>query len=205
MDVTIELVARVVAIGACLGQLAAGLAVLNREHREKRPAPLERENGPLGLVNYVGIALFIVLGLAVATTGVGAIAGLAEPLGAAFRALGMAVLVGAGIVAAWGVRTMGKHLVSPAEVRPDTELITTGPFGLVRHPLYLSVLMLWTGGALALLSPILAIGLALLLPAFYLRAQVEERMLTRHFGASYAAYAGHVPMLLPRVGGRSRS
>jgi protein-S-isoprenylcysteine O-methyltransferase Ste14 len=47
---------------------------------------------------------------------------------------------------------MGKHLVAPAEVRPDTELVTTGPFGLVRHPMYLSVLMLWAGGMLALLS-----------------------------------------------------
>lgn len=205
MDVTLDLVARVAAIGACLSQLAAGVAVLMREHGEERPAPLERETGPLGFVNYVGIALFIVLGLAVATTGVGTLAGPAEPAEAALRVLGIVVLAGAGVIAAWGVRTMGRHLVPPAEVRPDTELVTTGPFGLVRHPLYLSVLMLWAGGALALLSPVLATGLVLLSPAFYLRSRAEERMLTRHFGDAYSAYASRVPMLLPRIGGRSRS
>ncbi|MFI5258973.1 MAG: methyltransferase family protein [Candidatus Limnocylindrales bacterium] len=205
MDVTLELAARAVTIGACLGQLAAGVAVLIRERLVPRPAPMERETGLLGLVNYVGIGSFIVIGLGVAVSGVGALLGLAEPLGAALRVIGMAVLAGAGIVATWAVRTMGKHLVAPAEVRPDTELVTTGPFGVVRHPLYLSVLMLWAGGTLALLSPVLAIGLVLVVPAFYLRARAEERMLTRHFGAGYTAYATRVPMLRPRIGGRTGS
>lgn len=205
MDVTVELVARAVTIGACLGQLVAGVAVLIRERMVSRPAPIERETGPLGLVNYAGISLFIVVGLAVAVTGHGALARLAEPLGAVLRLIGMAVLVDAGVVAGWAVRAMGRHLVAPAEVRPDTELVTAGPFGVIRHPLYMSVLMLWAGGTLALLSPILAIGLAALVPAFYLRARAEERMLTRHFGAAYTAYAARVPMLLPRIRGRAGS
>lgn len=204
MGVAFELIARVATVTACGCQLAAGVAVLIRERVVERPAPLERETGPLGLVNYVGIGLLVVLGTAVAVTGIGAAAGPAEPLGAALRLAGMAVLAGAGVVAAWGVRVMGKHLVAPAEVRPDTELVTTGPFGIVRHPLYLSVLMLWAGGALALVSPVLALGLALLVPAFYSRARAEERMLTRRFGTAYAAYAARVPMLLPRIRGAGR-
>ena len=113
------------------------------------------------------------------------------------RIAGILVLWVAGLLAVWGIRTMGRHLVSPAEVRPDTELVTTGPFGLVRHPMYLSILLLWAGGALALLGWVLAIGFVLLVPAFYLRARTEEGLLTRHFGDTYTAYAARVPMLLP--------
>ena len=193
-----ELVARVVVIAACLSQLLAGIAVLIREHIDSRPAPLERETGPLALVNYAGIALFVMVGLMAAITNGATLGSLAEPLGAVVRAAGILVLWAAGILAVWGIRTMGRHLVSKAEVRPDTELVTGGPFGLIRHPLYLSVLMLWAGGALALLNWALAIGAIVLVPAFYARARVEERLLSRHFGDAYTAYAARVPMLLPR-------
>jgi protein-S-isoprenylcysteine O-methyltransferase Ste14 len=197
MAITVELAARVVVTAACLSQLAAGVAVFIRERADSRPAPTERAKGPIAVVNYAGIAFFILVGLAVAITGSGALTSVAEPLGDALRIAGILVLWVAGLLAVWGIRTMGRHLVSPAEVRPDTELVTTGPFGLVRHPMYLSILLLWAGGALALLGWVLAVGFVLLVPAFYLRARTEEGLLTRHFGDAYTAYAARVPMLLP--------
>ena len=197
MAITVELAARVIVIAACLSQLTAGVAVFIRERVTSRPAPTERAMGPIALVNYAGIAFFVLVGLAVAITGVGAFTGVAAPLGDALRVAGVLVLWAAGLLAVWGIRTMGRHLVSPPEVRPDTELITTGPFGLVRHPMYLSILLLWAGGALALLGWVLAIGFVLLVPAFYLRARTEEGLLTRHFGDAYTAYAARVPMLVP--------
>jgi protein-S-isoprenylcysteine O-methyltransferase Ste14 len=199
MDLTIELVARVVVVAACLSQLTAGVAVLIREWSEARPAPVERAGGPLALVNYVGILMFVFVGLAAAITNGGAWLGLTQPLADGLRIAGILVLGAAGLLSTWGVRTMGRQLVSPAEVRPDTELVTTGAFGLVRHPLYDSVLMLWAGGALALLNYVLGAGFLLLVPAFYLRARAEEAILAHHFGEAYAAYAARVPMLLPRL------
>jgi protein-S-isoprenylcysteine O-methyltransferase Ste14 len=199
MDLTIELVARVVVVAACLSQLTAGVAVLIREWAEARPAPVERAGGPLALVNYVGILMFVCVGLAAAITNGGAFLNLTQPLADGLRIAGILVLGAAGLLAIWGVRTMGRQLVSPAEVRPDTELVTTGAFGLVRHPLYDSVLMLWAGGTFALLNYVLGAGFLSLVPAFYLRARVEEVILTRHFGDAYAAYAARVPMLVPRL------
>jgi protein-S-isoprenylcysteine O-methyltransferase Ste14 len=121
----------------------------------------------------------------------------AEPWNAAVRIVGIAVLWAAGFMALWGIRSIGRNMASAAEVRPDTEVVTGGAFGLVRHPMYLSILMLWGGAALALLSWALAIGFAILIPAFYARARAEERLLMRHFGAAYTAYVSRVPMLLP--------
>jgi len=198
MGSTVELVARVVTVVTCLSLLAAAMAVLAREHLFARPEPIERRMGPLALVNYLGIALFILVGLASATTNGGTLRDVLELAGTVLRLIGILVLWAAGLLAIWGIRTMGKHLVSDAEVRPDTELVVSGPFGLVRHPMYLFVLLLWAGGGLTLLSWVLAIGFVALVPAFYLRAREEEYLLTRHFGAAYTAYAARVPMLLPR-------
>jgi protein-S-isoprenylcysteine O-methyltransferase Ste14 len=127
---------------------------------------------------------------------------LAEPADAAIRLVGIALLLASGLFEVWGIRSMGRQMASAAEVRPDTVLVTGGAFGVVRHPLYLSVLLLWAGGALSLLSWAMAVAWLLLVPAFVARARVEERLLSRHFGEAYSAYAARVPMLLP--GFRSR-
>jgi protein-S-isoprenylcysteine O-methyltransferase Ste14 len=175
----------------------AGCVVLIREHTVARPPRIELHVGPLALVNYAAIGLYAILGPAIAIWG--SPPGNEDPLRGAARAAGIAMLAVASLVEIWAIAVMGRHLVSEAEVRPDTELITGGPFGLVRHPLFSSLLLLWAGAAAALLSPALAAGFVILSPAFYLRARVEERMLTRHFGDAYLDYATCVPMFLPRI------
>lgn len=199
---TIEFAARCVVLACALSLLAIGMGVLAFEQLSRRPEPVERERGLLALVNFVGIIGFIVLAIPSAVALVATFGVLAEPADAAIRLLGVVLLLAAGLLAVWGIRSMGRQMASAAEVRPDTVLVTGGAFGVVRHPLYLSVLLLWAGGALALLSWAMAAGWLLLVPAFVARARVEERLLSRHFGEAYSAYAARVPMLLPGVRGR---
>jgi protein-S-isoprenylcysteine O-methyltransferase Ste14 len=199
---TIELVARFVVL-ATSASLALGVAgVLARTLLSRRPMPAERLGGPIGYVNHAGLAGFMLLGALVATTGVTAVDVAEWPLANALRLGGVVLLWAGGLLAAWGGRAMGRHLVGAAEVRPDTELVTDGPFGLVRHPMYDSILLLWAGGGCALLSPAFAAGLVVLVPGLWLRARAEERLLVRHFGAAYESYAARVPMLVPRPGRR---
>lgn len=199
---TVELAARAVVLACALSLLAIGLGVLAFEELSRRPEPVERERGPLALVNFVGIIGFIVLAIPSAVAMVATLQELAEPADAAIRLVGITLLLASGLFEVWGIRSMGRQMASAAEVRPDTVLVTGGAFGVVRHPLYLSVLLLWAGGALSLLSWAMAVAWLLLVPAFVARARVEERLLSRHFGEAYSAYAARVPMLLP--GFRSR-
>ncbi len=75
---------------------------------------------------------------------------------------------------------------------------TTGPYRLVRHPIYLGLTLLATGQALAFGSwPAAMIVLCGVAPTFVWRARAEELLLKRIFGAPYAAYQRQTRMMAP--------
>ena len=194
-----ELVARWVVAVAATGLLVTALTVLVLEMRSKRPDPVERETGPLAAANFVGILGFVGVGLGTAIWMLETIPSLPGWIEGAIRVGGIVLLGLAGFLAAWGLWSIGRQMSSQAEVRPDTELVTDGAFRVVRHPLYLSILLLWAGGALALASWFMAACTVVLVPLFIARSRLEERILMRHFGSAYGAYMTSVPMLLPSL------
>jgi protein-S-isoprenylcysteine O-methyltransferase Ste14 len=81
-----------------------------------------------------------------------------------------------------------------------TGLVTTGPYRLVRHPLYLGLSMLAMGEALAFASwPAFLVVLAGIVPTFVWRASAEETLLTATFGERYARYRKQTKMIIPRL------
>jgi len=110
-----------------------------------------------------------------------------------------AVLAVAGVaVAAWAVVALGSSLTPFPRPKPEGELVTTGPFAFVRHPLYTGALLLVAGVSLAYSWwALLATGALAVLWA--LKASVEERHLARAF-PTYAAYRRDVrARFVPRV------
>ena len=84
--------------------------------------------------------------------------------------------------------------------RADQGLVTTGPYRLVRHPIYLAFTLLTTGEALAFSSwPALLIVLSGILPTLAWRARAEEKLLSRTFGERYAVYRQRTRMMIPFV------
>ena len=82
----------------------------------------------------------------------------------------------------------------------ETGLITTGPYHLVRHPIYLGLALLALGEALALSSwPAFLIVLCGIVPTFAWRARAEETLLSRTFGQRYALYQKQTQMIIPYV------
>jgi protein-S-isoprenylcysteine O-methyltransferase Ste14 len=82
----------------------------------------------------------------------------------------------------------------------DTGIVTTGPYRLVRHPIYLGLALLAVGEALAFGSwPALMIALSGIVPTFAWRARAEEKLLSRAFGERYAVYRQRTRMIIPYV------
>ena len=81
-----------------------------------------------------------------------------------------------------------------------TGLVTSGPYRLVRHPIYLGLALLAMGEALAFGSwPALMIVLSGIVPTFAWRASAEEQLLDRTFGERYAVYRQRTKMIIPHV------
>lgn len=112
--------------------------------------------------------------------------------------------VGLALGSAWlgaaSIRTLGKQWSLQARITQDHDLITTGPYRFVRHPIYTAMLGLLLATGLALSRPLgLLAGLLTFLAGTALRIRVEERLLRATFGETYDAYARQVPAVVPRV------
>jgi protein-S-isoprenylcysteine O-methyltransferase Ste14 len=121
--------------------------------------------------------------------------------GAAGQAIGV-VLAVAGIVATFGAQlSMGASWrvgVDPAE---QTTLVTDGPFGIVRNPIYSAMLPTVFGLLLMVPSALAITGFALLLLGIELQVRlVEEPYLLKVHGSAYSVYASRVGRFLPRLG-----
>jgi protein-S-isoprenylcysteine O-methyltransferase Ste14 len=77
-------------------------------------------------------------------------------------------------------------------------LVTTGPYRLVRHPIYLGLALLAMGQAIAFGSwPAFLIVLSGIVPTFAWRARAEETLLGRTFGERYTRYRKQTKMIIP--------
>ena len=100
--------------------------------------------------------------------------------------------------AVWARIHIGRNWGTPMSQKDDPELVTSGPYQLVRHPIYSGILIAGVGTAVAL-SWAWLIAVALAGVYFVYSATVEERHLTEEFPDSYPAYSRSTKMLVPFV------
>ena len=118
----------------------------------------------------------------------------------ALRWLGLALVVAGPAFSFWSAQTLGAHFDLDVEVHGGHEIIDTGPYRIVRHPVYLGIALHFIGACLATGNlPLIAGTVLVTFPALYLRAAAEERLLRESLGPAYDAYAQRVPMLIPRI------
>lgn len=116
----------------------------------------------------------------------------------ALQLVGLAICVLSAAFAAWAMWSLGRSYGIRMDIFAGHRLVTSGPYRLVRHPMYLGIVTFHIGASLALESPLL-LGATLLfiVPLTAIRITAEERVLGAAFGERYAAYQRAVPPLLP--------
>jgi protein-S-isoprenylcysteine O-methyltransferase Ste14 len=112
--------------------------------------------------------------------------------------IGLALFaVGLGF-AVWARRHIGRNWGTPMSQKDDPELVTSGPYRLVRHPIYSGILVAGVGTAVALsLAWLIAVALAGVY--FVYSATIEERNLAEQFPDRYPAYSRSTKMLVPFI------
>lgn len=112
---------------------------------------------------------------------------------------GLSLLVAGGLLFTWAARLhLGPLWSSTSAPTEDHRIVDTGPYGVVRHPVYAGLLLGAIATALERGRLEALAGMGVLIAAVSLRAKLEERFLRRDLGdEAYSAYRRRVPMLIP--------
>jgi protein-S-isoprenylcysteine O-methyltransferase Ste14 len=111
--------------------------------------------------------------------------------------LGAAINIAGLLFAVWARQYLGRNWSSSVTIKQGHELITTGPYAVVRHPIYTGILTGFLGVAIAMSQVRGFLVPALFLLAFWLKFRREEQFMRSQFGEAYATYAHHTSALVP--------
>lgn len=117
---------------------------------------------------------------------------------AALAAVGTAIFLAGIGLAVWARIYLGRNWGMPMTEKDEPELVTSGPYSLVRHPIYSGILLATVGTALA--TNVYWLLTSVALGAYFLyAAKVEEALMERTFPAAYPSYRARTKMLIPFV------
>ena len=115
------------------------------------------------------------------------------------RAIGLSLVAVAIVIGVWSFNLMGWFISIYPAPTSDSELVRGGPFRLVRHPIYLAVILGTIGLALGTLNPTALVSALLFVPFFMAKTGHEEDLLIERF-PEYREYRSVVPYrLIPWV------
>lgn len=106
-------------------------------------------------------------------------------------------------LAIWARHDLGKNWSAQVIIREGHELIRSGPYARIRHPIYTGILTAMAGTAIAIGEYRAIMGLAVATIGFFFKAKREEQFMTLEFGSAYEEYKRATGLFLPRLGTRS--
>ena len=100
----------------------------------------------------------------------------------------------------WAVAVLGKAFRTTIETDAEQQVVSSGPYRLIRHPSYSGWLLICIGYGVAVQNWLsLAVAVLLPLAALLYRISIEEKVLVSVFGQRYQAYQEHTKRLVPWV------
>jgi protein-S-isoprenylcysteine O-methyltransferase Ste14 len=113
--------------------------------------------------------------------------------------IGLALVVAGLAFAIWARVHLGRNWSGIVTVKEGHELIRSGPYGLVRHPIYTGIITAVLGTAVISATVRAAIGVLIIAASFVMKSRVEERFMRETFGERYVRYREEVPALVPFI------
>jgi len=117
--------------------------------------------------------------------------------GDTLRWIGVALYVGGGVLRLVPVFILGRRFSGLVAIQPGHTLVTTGLYGVIRHPSYLGLLIGTLGWVLVFRSGVGVILTLLLILPLLARIRAEEALLRSQFGAEYEAYCAKTWRMVP--------
>jgi protein-S-isoprenylcysteine O-methyltransferase Ste14 len=111
--------------------------------------------------------------------------------------IGAAVTIAGLLFAVWAREHLGSNWSRSVTIKHGHELITTGPYAAVRHPIYTGILAGFLGTAIALSQVRGFLGFVVVSLSFWTKLHMEEEWMRSQFGETYATYAHQTAALVP--------
>jgi protein-S-isoprenylcysteine O-methyltransferase Ste14 len=205
------LVVQISAVVSLVATLAGILAGLARRHRPTGPVRVRAKRDPprwTEVVWFLGTfaALFWPIGIFLIPTYAYHWPAFPDFAGSwVVQLLGIPLGIAGGMLFSRAARALGTQMTPAIQVQEGHQLLQTGPYRLVRHPVYTAIIAIALGQTLLFLSPLAAILTLVMLGLAEYRAHLEEGLLRspEGFGATYDAYMARTGRFLPRL--RSKS
>ncbi|WP_029047829.1 isoprenylcysteine carboxylmethyltransferase family protein [Cupriavidus sp. amp6] len=113
------------------------------------------------------------------------------------RWIGVALFAAGGVLRLWPVFVLGRRFSGLVAIQPGHTLVTTGIYGVIRHPSYLGFVISSLGWVLGFRSGVGVVLTLAMVPVLLARIRAEEALLLDQFGDEYAAYRARTRRLLP--------
>jgi protein-S-isoprenylcysteine O-methyltransferase Ste14 len=115
------------------------------------------------------------------------------------RWLGVVLFAAGGVLRLWPVFVLGERFSGLVAIQPRHTLVTSGVYGVIRHPSYLGLLINSLGWSLAFRSGVGVLLTVLLIPPLLARIDAEENLLHSEFGDNYNVYRSRTWRLIPGI------
>jgi protein-S-isoprenylcysteine O-methyltransferase Ste14 len=121
------------------------------------------------------------------------------PWGTSAYWIGVALLAAGLAFTVWARVHLGRNWSGIVTLKEGHELIRSGPYRWVRHPIYTGLLTAFVGNAIAYNAAGSFIGVALCGVSLVRKLRIEERFMRERFGEEYSRYAASTAALVPLV------
>ncbi len=120
-------------------------------------------------------------------------------LNAGIEALGIAITVAGLGFSIWARAYLGTNWSGVVSVKVGHELIRSGPYRWVRHPIYSGMILAFFGTGVVRHQVRGFIAIVVLYAGFKIKSRIEEQVMSATFGPAYAQYASSTGAILPRL------
>lgn len=112
---------------------------------------------------------------------------------------GVALTIAGVLFAIWARFYLGGNWSGSVTVKQDHQLVRSGPYSVVRHPIYTGIVFAGLGTSIAFGRIRCFVGVLVLTIGFKLKSLLEERFMQEQFGAQYLSYKQNVKALVPFI------
>jgi len=116
------------------------------------------------------------------------------------RYIGLVVYLVFSWIQVWSFKTLGDNYSQEIIIKKNHELVTKGPFKIIRHPQYLCQILLDFGATAATLGYIVGVLALIEIPIYILRASLEDKLLAKYFAEKFSDYRKKSGFMIPFVG-----